>query len=173
MNKKSIDKHIFENTVYALGRGELGADRETVDRILGISADNKEIAPVAERGSACVNCSEMPGQADAPLVLNLGVPMRNGGGEENLWSGKYLRAELMSVPRGGSAQPSAGLGTDRYFRIERGIGALRLTPCGGSEERTRRLGAGDAVLVPAETACTVENLGGCPLRLSVIYAPTA
>lgn len=107
-----------------------------------------------------------------PFIINIDrAAMRNGNYRTALWTGKHLQVTLMSIPPNGDIGLEIHPDTDQFIKIEEGTGVAFM---GNSPERMNlksRIGAGDAVFVPAGTWHNIVNIGSRPLKIYTVYAP--
>lgn len=88
-----------------------------------------------------------------------------------LWTGNHLQLTLMSIPVGGEIGLEIHEDTDQFLRLESGSGLVKMGPGKEKLNFQKRIGTGDAVLVPAGTWHNIMNTGCCPLKIYSIYAP--
>ena len=88
-----------------------------------------------------------------------------------VWTGRYMRMTLMSIPVRGDVGAEMHPDVDQLLRMEAGQGLVRTGSCRHDLPTSQILQTGDVVFVPAGTWHNVENRGGCPLKLSSVYAP--
>ncbi len=85
-----------------------------------------------------------------------------------LYTGKYTQLVLMCLQPGEEIGNEVHEKVDQFFRIEEG--SARFVFNNGKEEH--KVGAGDAVIVPAGTFHNVINASSTePLRLYTLYSP--
>lgn len=107
-----------------------------------------------------------------PYVTNIEqATCRNNNFRTALWTGEYLQLTLMSIPAGGEIGLEIHPDTDQFLRLEDGSGIVRMGHCRDNPDFQRRVGAGDAVFVPAGTWHNIVNTGRCPIKLYSVYAP--
>jgi mannose-6-phosphate isomerase-like protein (cupin superfamily) len=82
-----------------------------------------------------------------------------------IYTGKKLQLVLMSIEPGGEIGEEVHNGRDQFFRIEEGEGEVLI------DGNRSKIGADDAVLVPAGARHNIVNTGSEPLRLYTIYGP--
>ena len=87
------------------------------------------------------------------------------------WTGCYLQMTLMNIPVCGEVGLEMHPDTDQYIRVEGGQAVVTMGRCKEHMNLQYRLTMGDAIFVPAGTGHNVRNGGGCPLKLSSVYAP--
>lgn len=88
-----------------------------------------------------------------------------------LWTGKYLQLTLMSIPAGESVGGEIHPDTDQLLCVESGRGTVLIGAAADAVTLRRRVGEGDAILIPAGTWHNVVNVGRSPLKLYSVYAP--
>lgn len=107
-----------------------------------------------------------------PFVVNIEqAACRNRNFRTALWTGHHLQLTLMCIPVGGEIGLEIHPDTDQFLRVEGGSGIVRMGFRKEQLQFQRRIGAGDAVFVPAGTWHNLINTGRCPLKLYSIYAP--
>lgn len=83
-----------------------------------------------------------------------------------LYTGKYAQLVLMALKPGEDIGEEIHADTDQFFRIEKGTGEVRINGV------SKKITAGDAVVVPAGARHNVVNTSGTePLQLYTLYAP--
>ena len=96
---------------------------------------------------------------------------KNSNFRESIWTGSYLQMTLMSL------SPSCDVGVevhndaDQYIRVEHGYACVVYGCDHNFLNNKKKIGKGDAVLIPAGTWHNVINIGRCELKLSSVYAP--
>ena len=124
-----------------------------------------------------MHCSDtkpggMPDAGPRFHVMNVPEAARsNADFRRAVWTGRYLQMTLMSVPVRGDVGVEMHLDVDQLLRVEAGQGLVRTGNCRHELSTSQMLQVGEVVFVPAGTWHNVENRGGCPLKLSSIYAP--
>ena len=107
-----------------------------------------------------------------PYVLNVNqAAAANQNFRTAVWTGENLQMTLMSIPTCGEIGWENHTDTDQHIRVEQGNAILQMGECSGQVNFEKRLGAMDAVFVPAGTWHNIVNAGRCPLKVSSIYAP--
>lgn len=121
-----------------------------------------------ERGWGC----PMADPGAVPFTVNIPRESRQKQNFRTvIWTGNHLQLTVMCIPVCGEIGLELHPDTDQLIRIEEGQALVRM---GKSREKLtcqRRIGVGDAVLVPCGTWHNVINAGNCPLKLSSLYAP--
>ena len=107
-----------------------------------------------------------------PFVVNIRrEALQNRFFRRALWTGEYLQLTLMSIPCRGEIGQEMHSDTDQFLRIEEGQGVVMMGKHRGQMNHKRRVGAGDAIFVPAGTWHNLVNVAHSPLKLYSIYAP--
>ena len=108
----------------------------------------------------------------APYAVNVSEAAReNTAFRTALWTGRYLQMTVMSIP------PRCDIGmelhedTDQLIRVEAGQALVKMGACRERLDLQKSLSVNDAVFVPAGFWHNVINIGGCPLKVSSVYAP--
>ena len=96
---------------------------------------------------------------------------RNRNFRETVWTGNHLQLTVMDIPPCGEIGVECHPDTDQLIRVEAGQAMVFMGACRERLDFRRRLGAGEAVLVPCGTWHNVVNDGRKPLKLSSVYAP--
>ena len=96
---------------------------------------------------------------------------RNGDFLHTVWTGTDLQVTVMCIPVCGQIPAEQHAQSDQMLRVEAGQALI----CAGSAPEDlsaqRCLCSGDVVFIPRGTLHRVVNIGQCPLRLSLVYAP--
>ncbi len=109
-----------------------------------------------------------------PAVLSLWETAReNNDFRRTLWTGEHLQLTVMCIPQGEDIGTEMHPRLDQLIRVEEGYASVRFGSCRSGIREMGRMGAGDAVLIPAGTYHNLTNVGRSPLRLSSVYAPPA
>lgn len=82
-----------------------------------------------------------------------------------LFTAGHLQLVLMALRAGEEIGSEVHATHDQFFRIEKGKGEIRI------DGARIRVGAGDAILVPAGVRHNLTNTGKRRLRLYTLYAP--
>jgi mannose-6-phosphate isomerase-like protein (cupin superfamily) len=82
-----------------------------------------------------------------------------------IYTGKKLQLVLMSIEPNGEIGEEVHSDRDQFFRVEEGKGEVLI------DGNRSKIGADDAVLVPAGARHNIVNTGSKPLRLYTIYGP--
>ncbi|WP_127754463.1 cupin domain-containing protein [Devosia sp. 1566] len=88
------------------------------------------------------------------------------------WSGRYLQVTLMSIPVGSDIGLEVHPETDQFLRLDAGQGRAQIGPAKDQLTFEREVCDGWCVLIPAGTWHNVTHIGGQPMQLYVIYAPS-
>ncbi len=88
-----------------------------------------------------------------------------------LWTGCYLQTTLMSIPVCSDIGLEIHKSNDQIIRIEEGKGLLQMGYTRSNLCYQQNVTTGDMIFVPAGIWHNVSNIGGTPLKLSVIYGP--
>jgi mannose-6-phosphate isomerase-like protein (cupin superfamily) len=107
-----------------------------------------------------------------PFVININeAAIRNQTFRTVLWTGNHLQLTLMSI----KAWEDIGLEIhphlDQFIRIEQGRGIVKMGDRKDDLDVQRRVGADDAIIIPAGKWHNLINTGNTPLKLYSIYAP--
>lgn len=108
-----------------------------------------------------------------PLVVDLmKVTQDNSNYRSTLWTGDYFQLTLMEIPAGGG---DIGMeihhGNDQFLFLVDGVGKVQMGKVKGELTVDRKVTAGDAVIVPAETWHNITNIGDQPMKVYSIYSP--
>lgn len=107
-----------------------------------------------------------------PYVADVGnIAGRNQNFRVAIWTGCNLQMTIMSIPVCGEIGTEIHPNTDQMLRIERGRGIVKMGSCECNLDFQRCVRCGDVIFVPAGTWHNVINTGGCPLKVSSVYAP--
>lgn len=107
-----------------------------------------------------------------PFTVNISqAACGNNSFRTALWTGCNLQLTLMSIPVGCDIGLEMHSDTDQFLRLESGSGIVRMGRCKEKPGLEKRIGAGDAVFVPAGTWHNIINNGRCPLKIYSVYAP--
>jgi mannose-6-phosphate isomerase-like protein (cupin superfamily) len=82
-----------------------------------------------------------------------------------LWTGKHSQLVIMTIPPGGEIGEEVHDGIDQILTFVSGTGEARVSG------RTKKVAAGDLVVVPAGTKHNFVNTGPNPLVLYTVYGP--
>lgn len=108
----------------------------------------------------------------APIVVNIeDVTLANNAFRSALWTGEYLQVTLMSIPVGGDIGVELHPDTDQFIRIEQGEGLAQMGTSKDNLYFQTKVGADEAVIVPAGIWHNIKNIGMVPLKVYSIYAP--
>lgn len=108
----------------------------------------------------------------APFVTPLArASLRNQNFRTVVWTGSQLQLTVMCIPVCGEIGLEIHPDTDQLIRVEDGQALVRMGKDREASAFQRRIGTGDAVLVPCGTWHNVINTGNRPLKLSSLYAP--
>ena len=107
-----------------------------------------------------------------PIVVNIeAVTKQNDTFRTALWTGNHMQLTLMSI----SVNDDIGLemhpDVDQFIRVEQGEGYVKFGTRRENMNFQKRVGPGDAIVVPAGTWHDVVNTGSAPLKVYSIYAP--
>ncbi len=78
---------------------------------------------------------------------------------------------LMCIPPCGEIGLEIHQDTDQFIRIEGGRAVVKMGKFENQLDFRQSLCIGDAVFIPAGTWHNIVNVGGCPLKVTSIYAP--
>ncbi|MGN0457728.1 MAG: cupin domain-containing protein [Eubacterium sp.] len=107
-----------------------------------------------------------------PFVVNIDrITEQNPFYRRTLWTGCHLQLTLMSIKPCGEIGLEVHPDDDQFLRLESGRGVVMMGPSRNRLAFQRRVGAGDAVFVPAGTWHNIVNTGNVPIKLYSIYAP--
>ncbi len=116
------------------------------------------------------NCSSDYGAN--PCALNIQcATIHNNNYRTSIWTGKYLQTTLMSIPVGGDIGLECHPDTDQFFRVEQGVGLVKMGNTKEDLNISQKVFNGYAILIPAGTWHNILNIGNIPLKLYSIYAP--
>lgn len=107
-----------------------------------------------------------------PYVMS--VPqsaIQNQNFRKAVWSGCHLQMTLMCIPVCEDIGLERHESTDQILRVEGGRAIVKMSSCRSYVEFQRELCQGDTVFIPAGTWHNIMNAGGCPLKISSVYAP--
>jgi mannose-6-phosphate isomerase-like protein (cupin superfamily) len=82
-----------------------------------------------------------------------------------LWTGKHTQLVIMTIPPGGEIGEEVHPDTDQILTFVSGIGEATVSG------QTRKVAAGDLVVVPAGRKHNFVNSGPNPLVLYTVYGP--
>ncbi|WP_030487182.1 cupin domain-containing protein [Micromonospora chokoriensis] len=82
-----------------------------------------------------------------------------------LWTGEHTQLVIMTIPADGEIGEEVHEGIDQILTFVSGVGEAKV---GGN---TRKVAAGDLVVVPAGTKHNFVNTGPNPLVLYTVYGP--
>jgi mannose-6-phosphate isomerase-like protein (cupin superfamily) len=82
-----------------------------------------------------------------------------------LWTGEHTQLVIMTIPPGGEIGEEVHEGIDQILTFVSGTGEARVSG------RTRKVAAGDLVVVPAGKKHNFVNTGPNPLVLYTVYGP--
>jgi mannose-6-phosphate isomerase-like protein (cupin superfamily) len=107
-----------------------------------------------------------------PFTVNIQkAACQNNNFRTALWTGNHLQLTLMSIPAGGEIGLEMHEDTDQFIRLESGNAIVKMGSCKNKLNFQKRIGADDAVFVPAGTWHNIINTGCRPLKVYSIYAP--
>lgn len=89
----------------------------------------------------------------------------NGDFRQVLYTAHHLQLVLMSLERGEEIGAERHKSRDQFFRIEKGKGRIVI------DGTAHKVGAGDAMIVPAGAAHNLINTGRKRLKFYTIYGP--
>lgn len=93
------------------------------------------------------------------------LTVENAAFRRVVYTGKHLQLVLMALKAGEEIGVETHVGTDQFFRVEKGEGEVWI-----DGERTR-IKPDDAIVVPAGAKHNIVNTGAEPLKLYTLYAP--
>jgi mannose-6-phosphate isomerase-like protein (cupin superfamily) len=82
-----------------------------------------------------------------------------------LWTGEHTQLVIMTIPPGGEIGEEVHEDTDQILSFVSGVGEARVSG------QTRKVAAGDLVVVPAGRKHNFVNTGENPLILYTVYGP--
>ena len=82
-----------------------------------------------------------------------------------LWTGKHSQLVIMTIPPGGEIGEEVHEGIDQILTFVSGTGEARVSG------KTKKVAAGDLVVVPSGTKHNFLNTGPNPLVLYTVYGP--
>lgn len=82
-----------------------------------------------------------------------------------LWTGRHTQLVIMTIPPGGEIGEEVHEGVDQILTFVSGVGEAVVSG------QTRKIAAGDLVVVPAGRKHNVVNTGENPLILYTVYGP--
>jgi mannose-6-phosphate isomerase-like protein (cupin superfamily) len=82
-----------------------------------------------------------------------------------LWTGKHTQLVIMTIPPGGEIGEEVHPDTDQILTFVSGIGEATVSG------QSRKVAAGDLVVVPAGRKHNFVNVGPNPLVLYTVYGP--
>ena len=82
-----------------------------------------------------------------------------------LWTGEHTQLVIMTIPPGGEIGEEIHEGVDQILTFVSGVGEAVVSG------RTRKVAAGDLVVVPARRKHNFLNTGENPLILYTVYGP--
>lgn len=82
-----------------------------------------------------------------------------------LWTGEHTQLVIMTIPPGGEVGEETHDDIDQILAITSGVGQAQVSG------QTRKVAAGDVVVVPAGRKHNVVNTGENPLILWTVYGP--
>lgn len=97
--------------------------------------------------------------------------MQNQNFRTAVWTGRHMQMTLMCLLPGEDIGWEMHPDTDQLIRVEQGNAVAWMGECRNDRKFQKHLCMGDAVFVPAGTWHNIVNTGGCPLKLSSVYAP--
>src|SRR5690625_1597497 len=107
-----------------------------------------------------------------PFVTNIHhVAVENNTFRTAIWTGEHLQVTLMSINVGEDIGLELHENVDQFLRIEEGEGLVQMGKDRHRLDFERRVGKGDAIMVPARLWHNITNIGHFPLKLYSIYAP--
>lgn len=120
----------------------------------------------------CCYCAERRDYGAQPYVENIEqAGVQNTNFRTTIWTGEHLQMTLMCIPPCGEIGLEIHRGTDQFIRVEQGRALVEMGECKNNPDFRQKMCRGDAVFIPAGTWHNVMNVGGFPLKLSVMYAP--
>ena len=93
------------------------------------------------------------------------LTVENAAFRRVVYTGKHLQLVLMALKAGEEIGVETHVGTDQFFRVEKGEGEVWI-----DGERTR-IKPDDAIVVPAGAEHNIVNTGTESLKLYTLYAP--
>lgn len=116
--------------------------------------------------------SELKDYGPEPFVININdAAIYNQTFRTVLWTGNHLQLTLMSIRVGEDIGLENHPHLDQFIRIEQGQGIVKMGDRKDSLDFQRRVGAEDAIIIPAGKWHNLINTGSRPLKLYSIYAP--
>lgn len=116
------------------------------------------------------NCSSDFGPN--PYALNIEcAAIHNNNYRTSIWTGNYLQTTLMSIPVVGDIGLECHPDTDQFFRVEQGLGLVKMGNVKENLNFSQKVNNGDAIFIPAGTWHNILNIGNISLKLYSIYAP--
>lgn len=106
-----------------------------------------------------------------PVTENIeGMTLDNDYYRRTIWTGDKLQVTVMSIEPGDDIGLEIHQGIEQFLRIESGKGLCQMGPSEDDLNFEAKVGADDAIFVPADTWHNVTNIGDEPLKLYSIYA---
>lgn len=120
-----------------------------------------------------MNCNHMSmDYGQSPYVADVqNMADRNQNFRVAIWTGSNLQMTLMSIPVCGEIGTEIHPHTDQMLRIEQGRGVVEMGKCECRMDFRQCVRCGDVIFVPAGIWHNLTNTGGCPLKISSVYAP--
>lgn len=107
-----------------------------------------------------------------PMVVNIDKATKlNQNFRTALWTGTHLQLTLMSLRVGEDIGVERHPDVDQFLRIEQGVGRVMMGQSQDNLDFQRRVGDGDAFIIPAGAWHNLVNVGNRPLKVYSIYAP--
>lgn len=115
---------------------------------------------------------ELTDHGPDPFVIDIEqATKRNRNFRTALWTGEHLQLTLMSIEPGEDIGLEIHPHLDQFLRLEQGQAIVKMGKDQNNLDFQKRVGDGDAIIIPAGTWHNVINLGRKPLKLYSIYAP--
>lgn len=107
-----------------------------------------------------------------PFTLDLSRrARRNSNFRTVLWTGEHLQLTVMAIPPWGEIGLEIHPETDQLIRVEQGQAIVQMGQSPEALNIQRRIGPGEAALIPSGHWHNLRNVGNRPLKLSSLYAP--
>ena len=117
-------------------------------------------------------CTKPTDRGPNPYVTNLAnAATQNTNFRTTLWTGCHMQLTVMCIPPCDEIGLEIHPNTDQFIRIEQGNALVKMGRCQDQPEFCQNMSEGDATLIPAGFWHNLMNIGRCPLKLSVLYAP--